>query len=115
MLSRRDVFGLAGSLTSVNWLHAQDAQQPVFWVKLSVTVTDSHNRYINGLKPSDFRVFEDGILQKIFTFSEGAKPPMVVNADGSTRPFGVDAKAAEGSKPGLNLIPEDEDLDNAYT
>ena len=34
-------------------------------VVLSFTVTDSKGKYINGLKPTDFRIFEDGILQKI--------------------------------------------------
>ena len=38
-----------------------------FWVAmalvLSFTVTDSHGKYINGLKPTDFRIFEDGIVQ----------------------------------------------------
>ena len=75
MISRRDFFGIAAGLISPVWLCAQ-AQRPVVWVKFSVTVTDSHTRYINGLKPSDFRVFEDGILQKISTFAEGTKPPV---------------------------------------
>ena len=49
--------------------HAQD-RQPIFRIKvdmvvLSFQVTDSKNRYINGLKPTDFRIYEDGILQKI--------------------------------------------------
>ena len=53
---------------------------PIFRVKvdmvvLSFQVTDSKNHYINGLKPTDFRIFEDGILQKISTFAEGAKAP----------------------------------------
>ena len=47
------------------WLWAQD-QATVFRVKvdmvvLSFTVTDSKGHYINGLKPSDFRILEDGI------------------------------------------------------
>ena len=47
-------------------LLAQDAgQRAVFRVKvdmvvLAFTVTDSKNRYINGLKPSDLRILEDG-------------------------------------------------------
>ena len=45
-------------------------------VVLSFTVTDSKGRYINGLKPGDFRILEDGILQKVATFAEGAKPPV---------------------------------------
>ena len=54
-------------------------------VVLSFTVTDSKGRYINGLKPGDFRILEDGILQKVATFAEGAKPPLQVLDDGTTR------------------------------
>ena len=42
-------------------------------VVLSFQVTDSKGHYINGLKPTDFRIFEDGILQKIATFAEGSQ------------------------------------------
>ena len=67
-------------------VQAQD-RQPIFRVKvdmvvLSFQVTDSKNHYINGLKPNDFRVYEDGILQKISTFTEGAKAPVAVSDDG---------------------------------
>ena len=44
-------------------------------VVLSFQVTDSKNHYINGLKPSDFHIYEDGILQKLSTFAEGANAP----------------------------------------
>lgn len=68
------------------------AQQATFRVKvdmvvLSFTVTDSKGRYINGLKPSDFKIMEDGIAQKINTFAEGNRPPMQVMEDGTTRPL----------------------------
>ncbi len=73
-------------------VRAQSGQSPVFRVKvdmvvLAFTVTDSKNRYVNGLKPGDFRIMEDGILQRISTFAEGAKPPMAVQQDGSVRPL----------------------------
>ena len=66
------------------WLLAQD--RPTFRVKvdmvvLSFQVTDNKGHYINGLKPKDFRILEDGIQQKIDTFAEGNKPPVEV-ADG---------------------------------
>ena len=52
------------------WLLAQE--RPTFRIKvdmvvLSFTVTDSKGHYINGLKPADFRVTEDSIVQKINT------------------------------------------------
>jgi len=74
-------------------LRAQTGQQrPVFKVKvdmvvLSFQVTDSKNHYIKGLKPADFRVYEDGILQRVSTFAEGASTPVAVADDGSTRPL----------------------------
>lgn len=68
------------------FLAAQD--RPVFRVKvdmvvLGFTVTDNKGRYVNGLKPKDFRVLEDGIVQKVSTFAEGGKPPVRVLDDGT--------------------------------
>jgi len=86
-------------------LRAQESgQRPVFRVKvdmvvLSFQVTDRKDRYINGLKPSDFRIHEDGILQKIATFAEGAKTPVAVAEDGSTRPL---LEAKKDALPGLD-------------
>jgi len=88
-ISRRELFGLtAGGL----WLRAQDQKRPIFRVKvdmvvLSYQVTDSKNHYIKGLKPGDFKIFEDGIPQKISTFAEGSNTPVAVSADGTTRPL----------------------------
>jgi VWFA-related protein len=88
-ISRRELFGLtAGGLL----LRGQDQKRPIFRVKvdmvvLSYQVTDSKNHYIKGLKPGDFKIFEDGILQKISTFAEGSNTPVAVSADGTTRPL----------------------------
>jgi Ca-activated chloride channel homolog len=103
-ISRRDFLGMAAGAAV---LLAQEGQRPVFRVKvdmvvLSFTVTDSHNRYINGLKNTDFKITEDTIAQKIATFAEGTKPPLQVMADGSTRPL-LNAEPLEGAKPGLDL------------
>ena len=74
-------------------IHAQDGgQRPIFRVKvdmvvLSFQVTDNKGHYINGLKPTDFRIYEDGILQQVATFAEGAKAPLAVAQDGGTRPL----------------------------
>jgi Ca-activated chloride channel homolog len=100
--TRRGFLGMtaAGSL-----LRAQDGgQRPIFRVKvdmvvLSFQVTDNKGRYVNGLKPSDFRIYEDGILQTISTFAEGAKAPMAVEADGTLRPL-LDAK--KDTLPGID-------------
>jgi len=63
---------------------AQD--RPTFRIKvdmvvLSFTITDNKGHYVNGLKPSDFKILEDGIPQKLSTFSEGNKPPVEIAAD----------------------------------
>ena len=76
-------------------------ERPVFRVKvdmvvLTFTVTDSKCRYINGLKPGDFRILEDGILQRVATFSEGNKPALQVLGDGSTRPLLPESSDAAG-------------------
>src|ERR1700693_2387692 len=92
-ISRRGFMGMtAGGIL----LRAQDGQHPIFRVKvdmvvLSFQVTDSKNHYINGLKPTDFKIYEDGILQRVSTFAEGANAPVAVSPDGTTRPL-VEAK-----------------------
>src|SRR5579863_5149830 len=78
------------------WLLAQE--RPTFRIKvdmvvLSFTVTDAKGKYINGLKPTDFRVTEDGIVQKINTFGEGSRTPLQVLDDGSTRALNAAAEA----------------------
>ena len=81
-------------------LAAQEDKRPVFRVKvdmvvLSFTVTDNKGRYINGLKPKDFRILEDGIPQKPATFAEGNKPPVEIAEDGSTRPAVVETTSGK--------------------
>jgi hypothetical protein len=63
-------------------------------VALSFTVTDRRARYINGLKPSDLRVLEDGIPQRLSIFSESGKPPLLMHDDGTT------SLLTEGNAPG---------------
>ncbi len=93
--------GLAGTaltaMLGAGWYLAAQ-ERPVFRVKvdmvvLGFTITDNKGRYVNGLKPKDFRVLEDGIVQKMATFTEGNKPPLLVKEDGSTEP--VVAKAGD--------------------
>jgi VWFA-related protein len=68
-------------------------------VVLTFTVTDSRGRYINGLKPGDFRILEDGIAQKVATFAEGSKPAVQVMPDGTTRPIVAPAENAAAPGP----------------
>jgi Ca-activated chloride channel family protein len=67
------------------------ARTPVFksrvdLVVLSFTVTDNKGKYVNGLKPADFRIMEDGIKEKLSTFSEGNRPAMEIMDDGTMKP-----------------------------
>jgi Ca-activated chloride channel family protein len=100
-------FGIIGTIIACMgtgmWIYAQD-DRPVFRVKvelvvLGFTVTDSKGRYINGLKHKDFRILEDGIVQKIATFAEGNKPPMQIMEDGSTQPIVIANGDGDGKGP----------------
>ena len=44
-------------------------------VLLNVAVTDKGGHYITGLRPTEFRIFEDGIPQHLAMFSEGSGAP----------------------------------------
>jgi Ca-activated chloride channel homolog len=92
-----------------------ESDKPTFKVKvdmvvLTFTVTDNKGRYINGLKPSDFRILEDGIPQKVSTFGEGNRPPVQVMEDGSTKPIitasqdGADLKGPSDAFVGTNVF-----------
>ena len=105
MISLRNV-SILGSVVAASgalmWLGAQE--RPTFRVKvdmvvMSFTVTDSKNHYINGLKPNDFRIYEDGIVQKLNTFGEGNKPPVQVLENGQTRPLMATNPAAGETDP----------------
>lgn len=84
---------MLAALGATCWLRAQDQEdRPTFRVKvdmvvLSFTVLDGKGKYVNGLKPKDFKVYEDQIPQKLATFTEGNRPPMQVLADGETKPL----------------------------
>ena len=110
MISRRSFLGLASVLAGTGSVAAQEGQRPVFRIKvdmvvLSFTVTDSKGKYINGLKPNEFRILEDGILQRISTFTEGTKPPLAVLENGTTRPLietPGNVALTPSAKPGLD-------------
>lgn len=43
-------------------------------VVLNVTVLDQHGKFVRGLKPPDFQIFEDGQLQKTSSFNAEETP-----------------------------------------
>jgi Ca-activated chloride channel homolog len=105
---------LAG-LGATFWVRAQDQGPSTFHVKvdmvvLSFTVTDTKGRYVNGLKPKDFRVYEDEIAQKPATFAEGNHAPLQVLDSGETRPLhgsaGSDQAGGISNPNATNLRPD---------
>jgi VWFA-related protein len=88
--------GLLGCLlvmpTTSFRLHAQEPDPSIFHVKvdmvvLGFTVTDTKGKYVNGLKPKDFKVYEDELPEKPATFAEGDHPPLQVLDSGETKPL----------------------------
>ena len=51
-----------------------DIHVVVNMVQLNVAVTDRKGNYVTGLKPDDFQILEDGIVEKPATFAEGNEP-----------------------------------------
>jgi VWFA-related protein len=96
------------------WLFAQEvatsaSKTPVFksrvdLVVLSFTVTDNKGKYVNGLKPSDFRIMEDGIKEKLATFSEGNRPAMQILDDGTLKPS-VTPEPSDGERVATVPVP----------
>ena len=69
---------------------ANNANRPVATLRvtarmvvLDVIVTDGNGNPVNGLKPSDFALSEDGVLQNIASFSEHQAP---VNNSATSEP-----------------------------
>jgi VWFA-related protein len=107
--------GVAAAFTGA-WVLAQEAV-PTFHAKvdlvvLTFTVTDSKGKYVNGLKPGDFRVTEDGIPQKLATFAEGDRPAMEIGEGGTLKPLTPQspvavAAAAKGAARGGEKSQQD--------
>jgi len=75
------LLGFSPSLTTESSPAAVDTQTKIAvsanLVLLPVKVTDSRGAFTSGLKLEDFRVFEDGQLQKLTVFEEGDTPVTV--------------------------------------
>jgi len=68
--------GLVGAMQSGAAAQSDegDIHVVVNMVQLNVAVTDKKGNYVTGLKPSDFEIVEDGIVEKAATFGEGNEP-----------------------------------------
>ncbi len=71
-----------GSDTGTNAQENPDIHVVVNMVQLNIAVTDKNGNYVTGLKPRDFAISEDGILEKPATFSEGDAPARRVGDNG---------------------------------
>ena len=71
-----------GSGAGTRAQESPDIHVVVNMVQLNVAVTDKSGNYITGLKPSDFAIYEDGIMEKPATFAEGDQPARRVGDSG---------------------------------
>ena len=66
------------ALAVVKSAWAQEVQPDIHvvvnMVQLNIAVTDNKGNYVSGLRPQDFVVAEDGIVEKVATFGEGNEP-----------------------------------------
>lgn len=98
---------LIGCTVTAVWLRAQNEGQTTFRVKVDMVVmtfaiTDNKGKYVNGLKPKEFKVYEDEIPQKLSTFAEGNRVPMQVTENGDTKPLAAgSAVAGTDGAPGV--------------
>lgn len=73
-------------------------------VVLSFTVTDNKGKYVNGLKPKDFKIYEDDIGQKLSTFAEGNHAPQQVLESGELRPLKNGPASESAGAPNPNVV-----------
>ena len=70
-----------------------DIHVVVNMVQLNVAVTDKKGNYVTGLKPDDFQILEDGIVEKPATFAEGNGPARNLGDVGGQAPGGATGAA----------------------
>jgi Ca-activated chloride channel homolog len=87
-----------GSGTGSKAQESPDIHVVVNMVQLNVAVTDKNGNYITGLKPKDFAIYEDGIMEKPATFSEGDAPARHVGDNG-------EEEAVAPAQPLVNNAP----------
>jgi VWFA-related protein len=80
-------------------------------VVVDLIVTDRHGRHVQGLTAADFKVYEDGVPQKIIGFtpsagsaSDSSSPPVAAASDASLKPVPPPGPAASPSGPHLLTV-----------
>ncbi len=94
---------LITALAALAFVQVGAQDRPTFRVKvdmvvLSFQVTDNKGKYVNGLKPKDFRILEDGIPEKLSTFGEGSQPPLQIAEDGTMKALAPAIEAPRGEE-----------------
>src|ERR1700733_9162645 len=85
---------LSANDTAIQAQEGPDVHVVVNMVQLNVAVTDKKGNYVTGLRPKDFAIVEDGILEKTATFAEGNKPARSLSQFAAN-----DSRAASPSEP----------------
>jgi VWFA-related protein len=74
-------------------------------VALNVTVQDGKSRYVTGLQPADFAVYEDGVQQNVRFFESRSIPiDLIVLIDTSTSMFGQAALVQAAARGFLDTL-----------
>ena len=100
--------GLGFVVTTAGGNFAQDNPDihvVVNMVQLNVAVTDKKGNYVTGIKPEEFQILEDGIVEKPATFAEGNEPARNLGELASQDPGGPSSKEAPGQLA-LNSSPQ---------
>ena len=82
--------------TAVDAQESPNIHVVVNMVQLNVAVTDKKGNYITGLRPEDFEIREDGIVEKAATFAEGDESARSLNDVAVLDP---NAAADDAAKP----------------
>src|SRR3974390_1509508 len=77
-----------------------DIHVVVNMVQLNVAVTDKKGNYVTGLKPEDFQILEDGIVEKPATYAEGNEPARNLGELANQPPVGAPKDPAGQLLPG---------------
>jgi Ca-activated chloride channel homolog len=90
-----------GDETAIGAQDSPNLHVVVNLVQLNVAVTDKNGKYITGLRPKDFAITEDGIVEKAATFAEGNEPARslidLAEQDSPSAPAGDSAEPSSGS------------------
>lgn len=96
------------------FLFAQDKPDDVIkidtaLINIPVIVSDRDNRYLPGLGEGNFKVYQDGVEQKIAVFNNDAAPISIVLAlDTSLSTFSVLGKIKKAAKAFINSLATDD-------